>query len=183
MSEPPGGELVRRTRLGDNEAYGELVRRHQTAVYNVCLRLLGDPDDAADFAQATFLHAYEKLHTFDTSRPFGPWIRRLAANTCVNDLRRRRPESVAESEVRRAPSPAAWANPEASLYRTLAGDEVRAAILALPDHYRAVLELRHFQEFTYAEIGEALSLPMSDVKSHLYRARRALAATLAGGRS
>jgi hypothetical protein len=65
---------VLRTRRGDSDAYGELVRRYQAPVFNVCYRLAGERREAKDWAQEAFIRAYERLETFDSRLPFGPWI-------------------------------------------------------------------------------------------------------------
>lgn len=181
---PPAedGTLVRMAVRGGPDAqaaYGELVRRHQTAVFNVCYRLLGQRGDAEDAAQEAFIRAFDRLGQFDTARPFGPWIRRVAANHCLNRLAARRPESVALDEERdRAPE----LGPEAAQEQAEQHRRLRAALVSLPPHYRAVIELRHFQDLSYDEIASALHLPLSDVKSHLFRARKLLAEKLQGQR-
>jgi RNA polymerase sigma-70 factor (ECF subfamily) len=137
--------------------------------------MLGERMGAEDLAQETFVRAYQRLETFDADRPFGPWIRRVATNTCLNHIQAQKMESYALDEERDR-FPAAEGNePEAAMQAVEAASEVRQAILSLPPHYRVVIELRHYQEMSYSEIGEALGLPISDVKSHLYRARRRLA--------
>src|SRR3972149_6085735 len=82
--------LVQQTRGGDVESNGELVRRYQTSVFNVCYRVLGERREAEDLAQEAFIRAHERLRTYDETRPFGPWIRRVAANMCLNHLRNHR---------------------------------------------------------------------------------------------
>src|SRR5262245_32026783 len=84
--EPHDGDLVQRAREGDPEAYGELVRRYQSSVFNVCYRLTGERTAAEDLAQDAFIRAFERLHMYDPARSFGPWIRRVAANLCLNQL-------------------------------------------------------------------------------------------------
>lgn len=172
---PDDADLARRARGGEPAAYGELVRRHQTAVFNVCLRLLGHRQEAEDAAQEAFLRAYERLETFDLSRPFGPWIRRVAANHCLNRLAGERPAGLALDDETAA---AAEPGPEAASEHADQAQALRAALAALPASYRAVIELRHFQELSYDEIAAALDLPLSDVKSRLFRARRRLAERL-----
>jgi RNA polymerase sigma factor (sigma-70 family) len=85
------GVLVSQVREGNLEAYGELVRRYQGSVFGVCYRMLGGRQEAEDLAQDAFLRGYERLETFDLAYPFGPWIRRVAANLCLNRLQRRQP--------------------------------------------------------------------------------------------
>ena len=88
MPDPSDRDLALRARRGDAEAFGELVRRYQTSVFNVCYRLLGERREAEDLAQEAFIRAYERLDTFDADLPFGPWMRRVAANLCLNWMER-----------------------------------------------------------------------------------------------
>jgi RNA polymerase sigma-70 factor (ECF subfamily) len=179
MDAPTDRVLVLGARRGEVEAYGELVRRYQTSVFNVCYRLLGERREAEDLTQEAFIRAHARLAAFDTGRPFGPWIRRVAANLCLNHLERVTPASVSLNDELDLPVESAELDLETGRERAEQADAVRAALYSLPPHYRAVVELRHFQELSYAEIAQALDLPISDVKSHLFRARQLLAKKLA----
>lgn len=174
MSDSDERELVERAQRGETAAFGELVRAHQASVFNVCLRLMGEQAEAEDAAQEAFIRAYGRLSTFQPERPFGPWMRRVAANVCLNRLEARR-EALPLDEER---DEAAELTPEASRVQTEQSQAVRAALASLPAHYRAVVELRHFQELSYDAIAAELNLPLSDVKSHLFRARKMLAEKL-----
>jgi RNA polymerase sigma-70 factor (ECF subfamily) len=182
MDSPTDRTLAERARRGDAEAaadaYGELVRRYQTSVFNVCYRLMGERRAAEDMAQEAFIRAYQRLQTFDLARPFGPWMRRVAANLCLNHLQMTPPPTVSLEDERDKPTGAAGDDPEAALEQTQSVEAVRAALLTLPAHYRAAIELRHFHEMRYDEIAAALKIPVSDVKSHLFRARKLLAKKL-----
>ncbi len=182
MVTPSDRELAGRARRGDPEAaadaYGELVRRYQTSVFNVCYRLVGERRSAEDLAQEAFIRAYRRLDTFDLERPFGPWMRRVAANLCLNRLQASPPSVLSLDDERDEPVSAEAGDPEAAVEQAEREQAVRDALMTLPPHYRAVIELRHFQELSYDEIAEALSLPVSDVKSHLFRARKTLAQKL-----
>src|SRR3989304_10198768 len=98
MDEASDRQLVARTRGGEADAFGELVGRYQNSVFNVCYRLLGDPAEAEDLAQEAFLRAFRRLASFDAERPFGPWMRRVAANLCLNMLQQRRPTPAAPGD-------------------------------------------------------------------------------------
>lgn len=178
MPDPADRDLVLRTRRGEVQAFGELVRRYQSAVFNVCYRMLGERMEAEDLAQETFIRAYRRLATFDVDRPFGPWVRRVATRVCLNHLDRSTPPSQELDEDRDRPLVPAGNEPERVLAGAQASAALRRAILELPPRYRAVIELRHYQEMSYAEIAELLEIPLSDVKSHLYRARKTLARSL-----
>ncbi len=170
--------LVRRSQERDLQAYGELVQRHEAAVFRVCWRLLGDRAAAEDAAQDVFLRAYDRLDTFDVDRPFGPWVRKVAANWCLNRLAAARPTQQLDEDDGRGPIGPASDHPEAVQVGRDLEAEVRGALRALPDKHRAVVELRHFQDLSYSEIAAALKLPVTDVKSYLFRARRLLAERL-----
>lgn len=170
--------LVERTRSGEVDAFGELVRRYQTSVYNVCYRLLGEPAEAEDQAQEAFLRAYRRLASYDAERPFGPWIRRVAANLCLSELQRRRPVEVELDEEFDEVSADPAAAPEAHSERRARSRQIRLALLALPAHYRAVIELRHYHELSYDAIAAELGLAVGDVRTRLFRARRSLARLL-----
>ncbi len=180
------GSLAARTLAGDVDAYAELVRRHQTVVYNVAFRLVGERQTALDLAQDAFVRAYRALATFDQVRPFGPWIARVAASVALDWLERKRvptvplprPPGRADGEPGEEALPDESAEPERLYLEAEEREAIRRAILALPPHYRAVVELRHFQELTYDEIASTLGIPLSDVKSHLFRARRLLRRSL-----
>lgn len=175
MPDPSDPELVSRARAGDPAAYGELVARYQASVFNVCFRLLGERPAAEDLAQEAFIRAHGRLAQYDDTRPFGPWMRRVAANLCLNHLESRRPSLPLDDERDQPAEDLLSQDPAAVREAAETAAAVRAAILRLPPHYRAVIELRHFQELSYADIAAALRLPVSDVKSHLVRARKLLA--------
>jgi RNA polymerase sigma-70 factor (ECF subfamily) len=178
MESSPDRDLVERTRRGDAEAYGELVRRYQTSVFNVCYRLVGERQEAEDLAQDALVRGFQRLETFDADRPFGPWVRKVAANVCLNALQRRAPWSLPLDEERDDPIDAEQPDPAEAQERRDRAAHLRQALAELPPHYRAVIELRHFQDLSYEEMSRALALPLSDIKTHLFRARRQLARRL-----
>lgn len=175
MQDPGDGALVLQTLRGDLDAYGEIVRRHQRSVLNVCYRMLADRRDAEDMTQETFLRAYQRLVSFDASRPFGPWIRRVAANLCLNRLQRSEPVLVPIEEDWEKPEARPDAEPERAHDDQERLRALRAALLSLPAASRAVIELRHFHDLSYREIARATGFSISDVKTRLFRARKMLA--------
>lgn len=176
------GEILAEAVRGNSDAFGEIVRRHQVAVFNVAYRLVGDRQVALDLAQDAFVRAYHALQRFDRERPFGPWINRIVANLAVDWLQRRRVPTVelpsyaedSDGNGGEYALPDVSGEPERLYLEREQRDALRRAILALPVHYRAVVELRHFQDLSYEEIATTLGIPLSDVKSHLFRARRLL---------
>lgn len=178
MVDSSNRSLVTRTLAGDINAFGEMVHRYQGSVYNVCYRLLGERRSAEDFTQEAFIRAYQRLHTFDIQRDFGPWVRRVAANLCYNHLQKKQAEQVPLDEEHNLPVSPSIQSPEGLLGAKENAQQIREALLGLPSHYRLVLELRHFQDLSYAEMAAELNLPLNTVKSHLYRARKQLAKIL-----
>lgn len=179
MDELTDQALIRRSLQGDLPAFGVIVKRYQGSVFNVCYRFMSERQLAEDLTQDTFLRAHARLDSYDDERPFGPWIRRVAANLCINELNRNKQLVFSLDEQMDTPTKGLRRGPEEAQVVREQRRRVREAIIQLPPHYRAVIELRHFQELSYKEISKALSIPLSDVKSHLYRARQTLAKRLA----
>ena len=184
-------QLLQTAKQGDSTsaaAFGELVRRYQTAVFNVAYRLLGRQVEAEDAAQEAFLRAYRALDRFDVARPFAPWIKRITTNLCLNWLEsaKVKPQLLAAemSSDDRPVDMDDWAQTAPSPEQTMVHDEqsrrLRQAILTLPPRYRAAIELRHFQELSYEDMAEVLERPLSSVKSDLFRARKMLAEKMKG---
>lgn len=179
--------LIRRAQAGDTAAFGQLVRLHQTAVFNIAYRLLGTRRDAEDAAQEAFLRAYRALNHFDGQRPFRPWINTIVTNLCYNQLALKREQTTRPvADLRRDPDDSWLARqrqsaptPEQLLAQSEREARTRAAILALPPRYRTVIELRHFQGLSYDAIAAEMDRSVANVKSDLFRARQKLAEMLA----
>ncbi len=168
--------LIQHAAQGDVDAFGELVQRHQSAVFNVAYRMLGNRQDAEDAAQEAFVRAYKAFDTFDVERPIRPWLKRIVTNLCLNRIKADRPTLSLENGLPppKEPKP----GPEAQTAKHERDTQIRAAILSLPPRYRAAIELRHFQDLNYEEIAKTLNKPLSTVKSDLFRARKILAEKL-----
>jgi RNA polymerase sigma-70 factor (ECF subfamily) len=166
-------ELVARARAGDLFAFEEIVKRHQRRVYATAMRIVRRHDLADDVVQETFLRAHLHLDRFDTTRPLGPWICRIAANLAVNHVRspRAREEALPEAH---GETPAAAPNPLAGVLDAEARRELARALDTLSADQRAVFVLRVFEDLSYKEIAEALEISMGTVMSRLSRARERL---------
>jgi len=156
------------------EAFDDWVHRFQTDVFNVAYRMLGDAQDAEDAVQETFLKAYRSFQPYDAQRPPGPWLKKIAANVCLDRLSRRQPLPLDEEYPFSSSEP----GPEWQSLARERNRRVRDALLSLPPRYRMVIELRHFQELSYAEMAEELGRPLSDIKFDLFRARQVLSRRL-----
>ncbi|MBV6394925.1 MAG: ECF RNA polymerase sigma factor SigW [Anaerolineales bacterium] len=166
-------ELAQRIQGGEQDAFAELIRLHQNAVFNVAYRFLGNIHDAEDAAQETFIRAWKFFDQFDRERTLAPWLKRICVNVCLNKLETNRPLLPLDEDLPapRDPSP----SPESVTAQRDLQRRLRAELTSLPPRYRAVIELRHYQELSYEEIAETLRRPLSDVKSDLFRARKLLA--------
>jgi RNA polymerase sigma-70 factor (ECF subfamily) len=171
---------VLQAQQGSDEAFTRLVEEYQTHVYNLCYRMLGEPEAAEDAAQETFLRAYQNLHRYDRSRSFATWLLSIGAHYCIDRLRRRKLPvfSMDEEnddgtvyEIRDAASP----DPEAESAKREDRDRLHGLLKELDETDRAAVIMRYWYDYSEIEIAESLNLTVSAVKSRLHRARRALA--------
>ncbi len=169
--------LVEQARAGDQQAFGELVQLHQTAVYNLAYRMLGERGEAEDAAQETFLRAYAHLERYDADRPFRTWLLSIASNHCIDRLRKRRLTWLSLDEPM-PPHPALNSNeiePEDAVISNEREAVIQRMLAELSPDYRAAVILRYWYDLSYTEIAEMLDTTESAVKSRLFRARQALA--------
>ena len=162
---------------GDQEAFGELVRRYEKRVLALTLRMCRNPEDAAEAAQEAFLAAWQGLGSFRGDSAFSTWLYRLASNACVDLLRRegrhRGAVSLDDEELNlEIPAPAP--TPQEAAERRELGERIEAGLRALPPEYRSVLVLREIQQLRYDEIARALDLDVGTVKSRISRGRKRL---------
>ncbi|PYQ48502.1 MAG: RNA polymerase subunit sigma-24 [Acidobacteria bacterium] len=170
---PSDEELVAAFQAGDIAAFDALVGRWDRKIRGVIFRLVGNHEEARDVSQETFLKAYRALGTFKKEARFSSWLYQIAVNATRDRLRRRRRrtdlsledvDESAESALRDA-SPSALDLMESGDLSRL----VAAAMAALPDEQREVVILKEYQGLTFPEIADALDVPLSTVKTRLYR--------------
>jgi len=177
--------LVAAFLVGDDEAFGELVRRHEPMVLAIVRRYATSPDDARDLAQRTFLRAFEAARRSlrrgpRAAIPFRRWLIRVAVNLAKNH--RRDALRVQRVPVEDAERTVAAASPDAreALLRHEAETRMRAAVLRLPRRQREVLTLRIDAELPFAEVALSLGITENAAKVSFHHATRALRAALAG---
>jgi len=165
---------------GSDEAFTKLVETYQTPVFNLCYRMLGEPDLAEDAAQETFLRAFQHLHRYDQKRPFATWLLSIAAHYCIDRLRRRKfsmfsmdaeDEDGNSFEIPDPDSP----NPEAESIKGQMRTRIQSMLKDLDETDRAAIIMRYWYDYSEIEIAESLRLTVSAVKSRLHRARVTLA--------
>ena len=167
-------EWVTAALAGDEVAFARMVERYERPVFNLCYRMLGDPAEAEDAAQETFLRAYEGLNRYDLDRPFATWLLSIGAHYCIDQLRRRRFQLVSLESIllRRA---SRESQPETLYDRKAEKDSLQQELGALGSRERAAIILRYWYDLPYEEIAMALGITVSAVRSRLHRARRELA--------
>jgi RNA polymerase sigma-70 factor (ECF subfamily) len=174
--------LVRRYLRGDAGAFGQLVERYTSALFNLAYRLTQDRGEAEQIVQDSFLRALGALGRVRTDQPLKPWLLQITLNLCRSLHAHRRALTFSELALEdhetfdvadESPLPQEWA--ERSETREL----VRRAIAELPAAYRAVLTLRYNEDLSYEDIAGVLELPINTVRTHLYRAKDQLRIRLA----
>jgi RNA polymerase sigma-70 factor (ECF subfamily) len=176
---------IDRASTGDGDAFEMLVRKHQTRVFSLVYRMLGDHAEAEEMAQEIFLKAFRALKRFERKSRFSTWLYSIATNHCLNQLesRRRRPRlQELNRSARREGNPGPLldqvADPTAGADQALERADlqrlVQEQLLTLTPEHRSILLLRDIQGLTYEEIGEILSLEPGTVRSRLHRARMEL---------
>ena len=165
---------------GDREAFGQLVQAYERPVYNLTYRMLGDPAEAEDAAQETFVRAYTKLATYQPGRKFVNWLLSIASHHCIDRLRRkgRAPQLSLEG-----PLPPQWLvsdapRPDQVASKNQERERVRVVLDTLPPAYRTAVVLRYWHGMSYKEIARAMDTTESAIKSRLHRARRMMAQKL-----
>lgn len=174
-------EIVDRINKGEAELFGILQKRYFNQIKAVIRRMIQNEDDVEDLAQETFIKAYNALERFQPGYPFAAWLYRIASNTCIDFLRKRRFTTISISQ--------SVSNDEDELYIQIedmsnkADDQmlieerstiIRNAIESLPEKYRLIINLRHESDLDYKDIAEKLDIPLGTVKAQLFRARKLL---------
>jgi RNA polymerase sigma-70 factor (ECF subfamily) len=169
---PSDEELVERFQGGEASAFDTLVRRWERKLQGAIYRLVGPGEDVRDLSQETLLKAYRGLGTFKREARFSSWLYQIALNVCRDRMRRTRGRSyVSFDELSEGGETAGEAGPSA-LELIEARDlsrQVGAAVAALPEEQREVVVLKEYQGLTFLEIAETLDVPLSTVKTRLYR--------------
>lgn len=164
--------LVEQAKLGDRNAFGELVRLYYPGVVKVVYHLCSDAGLAEDMAQEAFLRAWINLKTYHPQSSLRNWLYRIAINAALDVLRRRPEEMLDDEAVQILPDQAA--SPEAFLIEKEKTAQIQQAVQSLPEAARYVLVLREYGGLSYHEIASVLDVPIGTVMSRLNYARNRL---------
>jgi RNA polymerase sigma-70 factor (ECF subfamily) len=174
-AEPSDRDLLSRHAAGDQEAFGELVRRHRDRLWRIALRTLGDPEDAADAVQDALVSAYRAAGTYRGEAAVTTWLHRIVVNACLDLVRRRsaRPTTAPlTDEPGREPVAADLLGARET------ATEVLTALRELPIEQAAAIVLVDVEGFPVAEVAHMLEVPAGTVKSRCARGRARLALRL-----
>ena len=183
--EPEDAELMQRAKAGDVAAFGEIVRRWREPLHRFFRALLADPSQADDCVQETFLRLWALRERYKPTGRFSSYLFQIGRhhgwNQCVRFTaeRRWRAETRDEEHGLEIEAEDPSGQPEVALLERMEQARVRRAIAALPECYRSVFTLSHFEGLKYAQIAERLEIPVGTVKSRMFEAVRRLRATLA----
>ncbi|HHY47958.1 MAG TPA: RNA polymerase sigma factor [Firmicutes bacterium] len=183
-------ELAARAVAGDPEAFEEIVERYYRAIYNLAFRATYNHEDARDLTQDIFLEAYRAIQGFRQDSRISTWLYRIAANKAVDWWRRqyrRHGTSIPISPAREVPEqdesgecnkaldpPSNESGPEEIAIGREQAERVWRVVGSLPDTYRVVIVLYHYEGLSYREISDILRLPVRTVETRLYRAKKML---------
>ncbi len=162
-------DIVELCKKGNRKAQFEMYKLYAKAMYNVCLRMVGNDQDAEDLLQSSFVDVYAHLDTFRYQSTIGAWIKRIVVNNCINFLKRRRLE-VEEFVPFQHDREDEETDPPAGL----TVEAVKQALFFLPDGYRVVFSLYALEGYDHQEIAEVLGITEATSKSQYSRARRKL---------
>lgn len=167
---------------GDQKAYAALMKHYHDALYFMLLKMTNNPSDADDLAIEAFSKAFNKLDQYTPDFAFSTWLFRIATNNCIDFIRRSK-KSGQSQEMGSEPqgendqpddTPSLSPDPEETMIKSQQVKMMRAVVEKLKPHYRTLVELRYYKEYSYEEIAKELNLPPGTVKAQLFRARELL---------
>lgn len=178
-------QAVREVLAGDKRSFEKLQSRYFKLIKSLIRRMIRDERDVDDLTQETFIKAYNALDTFRFDYSFSSWIYRIASNSCIDFLRKKRFSTVPLNRSVDNSTEEYDIEIEDDSYsadQKVLMDERRKAldkaVEKLPDNYKLIIKLRHVEELDYKEIAEKLDMPLGTVKAHLFRARKTLLSCL-----
>ena len=169
--------LLRRACKGDVQAFEELMQSHESRIYAITLRMMGNREDAQDCAQEAMVRIYRAMGSFKGQSALATWIYRITMNTCLDELRRRKARKVTslDSLVDNGWSPTDTGDtPEEHGLRVEKQNALNQAIQSLPDDMRAAIILRDVKGYSYDEIASILDANVGTIKSRISRGREKL---------
>jgi len=175
--------LIKQAIRGDAYAFEQLMRKHESRMYSVALRMCGNREDAQDCVQDAMLRIYRALDRFKGQSSFSTWVYRITMNTCLDELRRRkvRASTSLDSLLESGWSPTDETDtPEHHAIDAERRKALSGAIQSLPEDMRSAIVLREMQGLSYEEISDVLSVNVGTIKSRISRGREKLRQLITG---
>lgn len=171
--------LVAAAQAGDRYAFEELVRRYRNDVYALSYHFLKNREEAWDISQEVFIKSYQSLARFRGESSFKTWLLRITANSCKDQFKKRRVDTVPfDDSLDAGHPPSATLDPGAQSRAKELGAAIERAVAQLPAKHRTAFVLREYQGLSYQEMAEAMHCNVGTVMSRLHHARRKLQNTL-----
>ncbi len=176
-------DLVQRAIAGEEKCYAELMSRYRDAIYFMLLKMVNNKSDAEDLTIEAFGKAFKNIRQYSTSYAFSTWLFKIASNNGIDFLRKKRAVVISidagySSDDSERPTPLSVCDegldPAEALIKSQVANTVRMVVQKLKPRYKTLIEMRYFQELSYEEIAEQLSLPLGTVKAQLFRSRELL---------
>ena len=174
--------VIKARENGDQKAYAELLNNYRDSLYFLLLKMTNSPTDAEDLTIEAFGKAFRSLHQYAPDYAFSTWLFKIAANNCIDFLRKSKRIIFADSANIEGDDqddyplniPATAKDPEERVIEKQKIKLMREIVEELKPHYRHLIELRYFKEWSYEEIATELNLPLGTVKAQLFRSREFL---------
>lgn len=178
-------EWIEQVLSGDQDAFVHLVKAYEKQVYHLCLRMVGNSEDAADLAQEAFFKGWKGLKFYKFEASFSTWLYRLTTNVCIDFLRKQKRQATVsltmeeEEDSQETELPDRQPLPEEQLLKKERQKQIRQAMEGLEEEARLILTLRVVEDLSYEQIAQIMDLKIGTVKSRLARARERLKKSLA----
>ena len=160
-------DLLDAAQAGDAAALEQLLRNHAPAVDKVCRRICADPTDAEDASQEALIAIVRGLARFDRRSSLSTWIHRVAANACLDEVRRVRRRPLAAGEAVHGEVPSVEPGPEDEAMGAQTRGDLQLALASLPEDFRVAVVLRDVADLEYVEIADILGVPVGTVRSRI----------------
>lgn len=168
--------------FGDQKAYAELMNYYRDSIYFMLLKMTNNPSDADDLTIEAFGKAFKKLDQYTPEYAFSTWLFKIASNNCIDFIRKKKKNATSFNKPHDSDEnveltnnlPEKSLDPEEKFIKKQKIKLVRNIVDKLKPHYRKLIDLRYFQEYSYEEIATELELPIGTVKAQLFRAREFL---------
>jgi RNA polymerase sigma-70 factor (ECF subfamily) len=164
---------------GDQYAYAELMNLYRDSLYFTMLKMTGSPHDADDLTIEAFGKAFKNLPQYTPEFAFSTWLFKIATNNCIDFMRKKKRGSFTlntgiDEDDMSAQVVTTTANPEEQFINKQKIQLIQQVVKRLKPHYKKLIEMRYFKEYSYDEIAEELNLPLGTVKAQLFRSREFL---------